>query len=332
MKRVGQVIFARRHAMLVLLCVVALLAETGRQSIAAAGMPLEAEPMQFAPSTAAERELEKMLQGKDESIDLALANWLVAADIPQFHDLTREHYFAQLDSLITQVRKEIASMEKVALSRGKNLSDANTHCAIFCNAMIKLGFAYAKEFRQENVEPALLRRLYSDANNLCLAGLLRTRRGSCVSMPLLYLVIGQRLGLPVNLVAIGKHYFIRWEAPGYRMNIETTIVEKVSVSPDDSVYLDVEGLSREQLKGSDLRNLTRREVVASLLFVRSAYWATKGPEHRTQQRLDLFRAHQLAPDDFGIQASYQAVFNAHGIKSEPASIEIKPKSKKGNSL
>ncbi len=287
---------------------------------------------EFQPRTEAERELEKMLQGKDEHIDLALANWLIAAAIPQFHDLTREHYFAQLDGMIAQMRQEMAGMEKVAASRGNNPSDANTRCAIFCNAMVKLGFSYAEDFRQENVTPALLKSLYSDANNLFLAGLLRTRRGSCVSMPLLYLVIGQRLDLPVHLVAIGKHYFIRWEEPGYRMNIETTIVEKVSVTPDDSVYLEAECLTREQLKGTDLRNLARREVVANLLFVRSAHWATKGVEHKTQQRLDLARAHHLAPDDFGIRTSYEAVSNAHGIKPEPTSIELKPTVKKGNSI
>src|SRR5882672_11344316 len=52
----------------------------------------------FPPITDAERGLEKTLRGKDENIDLALANWLVAADVPQFADLTRESYFRELDA------------------------------------------------------------------------------------------------------------------------------------------------------------------------------------------------------------------------------------------
>ncbi len=280
---------------------------------------------QFSPYTEAEHELEKLLHGKDENIDLALANWLIAADVPQFSDMSRETYFAQLNVMISQVRQDVGKMQKVAESRGKSLNDPDTRCAIFCSAIIKLHFAYTEEFRQENLTPALMKGLYSDANNILLAGLFRTHRGSCVSMPLIYLVIGQRLGLPVHLVAVGKHYFVRWEESRYRMNIETTIVDKVSVTPDDSVYLDIEGITREQLAGSDLRNLSNREVVGNLFFARSAYWATRGPECKTQQCLDLSRASHLSPDDPGIKVSHQALFSFYGIKPEHKSLNIKPK-------
>ena len=57
---------------------------------------------QFAPATDAERELEGMLRGKDDDIDLALANWLIAADIPQFADMPREAYFVELDAMTKQ--------------------------------------------------------------------------------------------------------------------------------------------------------------------------------------------------------------------------------------
>lgn len=267
----------------------------------------------FPPRSEAERELEQVLQATD--IDLALMNWLVAADLPEFRNLTRAAYFKQLDALTEQMHQSMEKMQKVAVARGENLQAANTRCAIFCNAVINLRFSYAEEFRQEKITPALLRALYADSNNISLAGLLRTRRGSCVSMPLIYLVIGQRLGMPVHLVTIGKHYFIRWEEPGYGMNIEPTIVERVSVSPDDTVYLETEGVTREQLRGSELRNLTHREVVGNLLFARSAYWATKGPEYADRQNHDLARARQLAPDDFGIKETYEAVMNRAGSKA-----------------
>ncbi len=260
-----------------------------------------------AAETNAGRELVGLLRVDAAPIDLASVNWLIATDIPEFKDLAREDYFKQLESLTEKVRSDMARMQKVAVARGESLQDANTRCAIFCNAIIKLKFAYAEAFRRENITPALLKSLYADPNNICLAGLLRTRRGSCVSMPLIYLVIGQRLEMPVHLVAIGRHYFIRWEEPGYRMNIEPTIVDKVSVTPDDSVYLEIEGMTPEQLTGSDLRNLSSREVVGHLLFARSAYWATKGPDFSSRQRHDLSQAWQLAPDDQAIKKSHEAI-------------------------
>ena len=281
---------------------------------------------QVPPHTEAERELEKMLRGKDEDIDLAQANWLIAADIPQFRDMTREAYFAQLDAMTEQVRKDMAMMQKSGW-RGADPTDPASHCRAFCSAMIRLRFAYAEEFRQEQLTPALMKTMYLDANNTFLTGLVRTRRGSCVSMPLIYLVIGQRLGLPVHLVAIGKHYFIRWEDPRYRMNIETTIVDKVSVTPDDSVYLEIEGMARDQLSGSDLRNLTHREVVGNLFFTRSCYWGVKGANFQNQRCLDLVRARHLSPDDPAIKAVHQAVLNHYGIKPEYTSNNINVGSK-----
>jgi regulator of sirC expression with transglutaminase-like and TPR domain len=282
--------------------------------------------------SAVEREWKVLLAAKDSEIDLALANWLVASEIPEFRNLSRADYFKQVDSLTQQVRQHMARMEKVAVARGESLTNAHTRCAIFCNAILKLGFTYAEEFRQEKVTAELLQKLYADPDNISLAGLLRTKRGSCVSMPLVYLVIGQRLRMPVHLVAVGKHYFIRWEEPGYRMNIEPTIVTKVAATPEDSVYLETEGLTREQLKGSDLRNLTNREVLGNLLFVRSAYWATREPEHAAQQRRDLELARQLAPDDAGIAMSYSTVFGQAGISPGMPPVGRDSAEKKGSSI
>ena len=268
---------------------------------------------QFPSTTKAEAVLESLLRGKDEAIDLALANWLVAADVPQFSGLTREAYFSQLNEMVEVVRRETARMEGVARSRGQNPNDPGTRCAIFCNAVLKLRFAYAEEFRQRDLTPGQRKALYGDANHILLAGLLQTRRGTCVSMPLLYLVIGQRLGYPVHLVAIGSHYFIRWEEPGYRLNIETTSVEKVRVSEQDESYLETEGLTRDQIKGSELRNLTRREVVGQLLFARSGHWMFRQETSPSRGWMDLSRARHLSPDDPAIKLAHEGIFSRYGI-------------------
>ena len=138
------------------------------------------------------------------------------------------------------------------------------------------------------------------------------------------------LGMPVHLVALGRHYFIRWEEPGLRLNIEPTIVDRVSVTPDDAVYLEIEGMTREQVRGSDLRNLSRREVVGHLLFARSGYWAARGPQYAVLQRRDLSAALRLAPDDPGIRSAYQAVVNAAQFIRPPP--DIQSKETKGNAI
>ena len=264
-----------------------------------------------------------MLQAKDEDIDLALANWLIVAKILEFQNLTRENYFTQLDDMTKQVQQEMVKMQADGWPNADS-DNPETRCRRFCSAIIGLHFDYAEQFREENLTPMQMEALYSNPDNLFLAGLLRTKQGTCVSMPLIYLVIGQRLGMPVHLVEIGKHYFVRWYEPGFRMDIETTIVQKIAWTPDESVYLDSEGMTRDQLQGSDLRNLTHREVIGELFFARTSYWHGKGADFESRSRNDLVQAHNLASDDPGIKALYQSVFSFHGI--QPAkSTAIKPK-------
>ena len=265
-----------------------------------------------------------MFRGKDEDVDLALANWLIAADIPELHDLTREAYFAQLDAMTKRVRGDMARMQASGYG-GTDPDDPKTRCQRFCSAIIGLKFAYTEEFREENLTPMQMKALYANPDNISLAGLLRTRHGSCVSMPLIYLVIGQRLGMPVHLVALGKHFFIRWEEPHFRVNIETTSVNKIAWTADDSVYLDIEGMTRDRLNGSDLRNLSNREVVGELLFTRMSYWHTKGGKCETQSLRDLACARRLAPDDPIIERTYQAIFNHNSTKPEYTSVGVRVK-------
>lgn len=263
--------------------------------------------------TNVEQELDEMAQAKDEDIDLALVNWLVVAEIPEFQNLTREDYFAQLDDLIGQVKQKMAKLNASGWPT-PNSDDPQTRCQRFCSAMIRLNFGYAKEFREENPTPMQMKALYSNPDNIFLAGLLRTKQGTCVSMPLIYLVIGQRLHMPVHLVEIGKHYLIRWDEPRFRMDIETTITTETAWTSDESVYLDSEGMTRDQLRGSDLRNLTNREVIGELLFARTSYWHTKGGGFESRSRNDLILAHNLAPDDPGIETLYHDVLNHRGIQ------------------
>jgi hypothetical protein len=53
------------------------------------------------------------------------------------------------------------------------------------------------------------------------------------------------------------------------MNIETTAVDNVWITDDDFAYIEGEGMTRDQVQGNELRNLSNREIIGSLLFLRS---------------------------------------------------------------
>lgn len=269
---------------------------------------------QSGTNTSADQTLVEILRKGDADIDLSEATWVMAKEIPEFSNVTREAYFAQLDGMTKEVSQAMANMQASGYG-GADPNDPETRCRRFCSAIIGLHFSYADPFRAENLTPVQMKALYSDPDNITLAELLRTSRGSCVSMPLIYLVIGQRLGMPVHLVALGKHFFIRWEEAGFRMNIETTSVGKIAWTPDDSVYMDIEGIKQGELRGSDLRNLSNREVVGELLFTRMSYWHAKGAQYEAQSSHDLASARKYAPDDPVIEKTYEAVFKQGNLNT-----------------
>ena len=61
----------------------------------------------------------------------------------------------------------------------------------------------------------------SDPKSLSLPDLLKDRRGTCVSLVILYLSIAERLGLNVHAAATPVHLFVRYEGPEGVINIET---------------------------------------------------------------------------------------------------------------
>ena len=73
----------------------------------------------------------------------------------------------------------------------------------------------------------------ADSRDLFLHGLLRPAlnpqpstlnlpRGTCSSMPVLYIAIGRRLGYPLKIVTTKAHLFIRWESAAERFDLEGT--------------------------------------------------------------------------------------------------------------
>jgi regulator of sirC expression with transglutaminase-like and TPR domain len=62
-----------------------------------------------------------------------------------------------------------------------------------------------------------------DVRNKLLATYVRTRLGNCVSMPILFLILGDRLGANVSLAQAPHHLLIRWrQSSGREINLECT--------------------------------------------------------------------------------------------------------------
>jgi regulator of sirC expression with transglutaminase-like and TPR domain len=96
-----------------------------------------------------------------------------------------------------------------------------------------------------------------------LAHYLGTRRGDCVSMPLLFLILADRLQLPMALAAAPNHLFLRWQRPdGALVNLEAT--SGALPARDEWIRLSRPMSDRAVASGMYLRSLTRHEAVATM--------------------------------------------------------------------
>lgn len=111
--------------------------------------------------------------------------------------------------------------------------------------------------------------------NKLLATCLATRRGNCVSMPALFLILAEKLGLDVALATAPLHVFLRYRSESGRiLNIEAT---NGGHPARDEWYREQMPMSDRAIEsGLYLRSLTKREGVALL--------ATTVLEHLIEQR------------------------------------------------
>lgn len=101
-----------------------------------------------------------------------------------------------------------------------------------------------------------------DLNNKRLATYFETRRGNCVSMPILQLIIAERLGLNVSLSTAPLHVFMRYTNPN---NGRSIAIESTSGGHParESEYFERMGVTQAQVdNGIYLGVLSKRQSIA----------------------------------------------------------------------
>jgi regulator of sirC expression with transglutaminase-like and TPR domain len=91
----------------------------------------------------------------------------------------------------------------------------------------------------------------------------RTRKGNCVSMPVLFLIVADRIGLEVRLAAAPLHLFVRYtDTAGIDHNLEATSGGHEARS--DWYRTNLPMSDRAIQSGIYLRTLSKRETVAQM--------------------------------------------------------------------
>ena len=115
-----------------------------------------------------------------------------------------------------------------------------------------------------------------DLRNKLLATYLDTRRGNCVSMPILQLVVAEKLGLNVSLSTAPLHVFMRYTNPtnGRSIAIEST---SGGHPARESEYFEQMGVTQAQVdSGIYLGVLSKRESIAVMASTVTEWLMSEG--------------------------------------------------------
>ncbi|WP_179830570.1 transglutaminase family protein [Variovorax sp. YR752] len=99
--------------------------------------------------------------------------------------------------------------------------------------------------------------------NKLLTTYLRTKRGNCVSMPILFVILGQKLGIDVTLARGPQHLFVKYrDEQGRLFNLETTSGGFPRL--DSSYQRDTPMTTQSLTNGVYMRPLSQRESAAAM--------------------------------------------------------------------
>jgi tetratricopeptide (TPR) repeat protein len=98
----------------------------------------------------------------------------------------------------------------------------------------------------------------NDPNDLFLHSVMDRRQGYCLSLSILYLALGERLGLSLYGVVVPGHFFVRYDRGRVRFNIETT---SNGASPPDAHYITKFNVPDGGRDAIYMKSLTKRQTL-----------------------------------------------------------------------
>jgi tetratricopeptide (TPR) repeat protein len=180
------------------------------------------------------KSIEQVLRLQDDEVDLATAALIISEYWSEM--VNGRRYQAALDEMALEIRDR--------LKQKRPKADFRAIPVINKYLFDELGYSSISEA--------------SDPNSLFLHIVMDRKQGYCLSMSVLYLAIGERLGLPLHGVVVPGHFFVRYDDGRVRFNIETT--SKGGNAPDEH-YIKKFKVPRLNGRNIYLKNLTKIQTL-----------------------------------------------------------------------
>ena len=192
------------------------------------------------PAPAARSRFAAMVGLPEEAIDLASAALLIAAE--EYPQLVIEPYLRRLDLLAERVRDR--------------LSDETAPIVVLQDVNRVLFMEEGFHGNQED---------YYDPRNCFLNDVLDRRVGIPITLSIIYLEVGWRLGLPLEGVNFPAHFMVRYCGEALQLLIDPFQTGVVRFEDEAQELLDHAYGGRVELRPQFLRPATRKDILVRLL-------------------------------------------------------------------
>jgi regulator of sirC expression with transglutaminase-like and TPR domain len=200
------------------------------------------------------RQVRAMFKEPEATLDLAKAK--ITLDRMVDPNINLEATLQEIDSIVARIR----SMPEFGTANATKLEALRRY-------LYDTGEWNDHRAYQYNLDDPLGHKL----SNKLLPTYLATRKGNCVTMPFLFIILGQRLGLTVTASTAPKHFLVKFQSEQYGwINLEATSGGK----PARDVWIrQQEPMTDEAVtNGIYLQPLTRRETAAEMATVVAEYY------------------------------------------------------------
>lgn len=151
------------------------------------------------PQQRARKAFIALISGEDTAIDLALAALLIANE--EYPDLNILHYLSQLDIFAQRVRHLLCLP----------ITDTPTELPDHIQPLNAIAALNQVLFTQEHFRGN--QNDYYDPHNSFLNDVLERRTGIPISLSLIYIEVGKRLGLQIEGIGLPLHFVVRYHVP-----------------------------------------------------------------------------------------------------------------------
>jgi regulator of sirC expression with transglutaminase-like and TPR domain len=211
----------------------------------------------FAQQKKSAMTIEQILALPEKEIDIGLADLILAKEF--YPDLKVELYLFTFDYMASRYRHFFGHIT----DPDERIRALNTYLYKRGSWNDSISFCYD----DDDLNVAKL-------SNKFINGYISTKKGSCITLPMMYLILAERLGFPIYPSRLPYHFFVRYIPEDAISNFE----ENIEATNGGSYVSDTEYAQnfllpeRSIINGVYLRTLTKKQYIASLLLINANEW------------------------------------------------------------